>query len=58
MPLGGAIIKKLASFRHKTQKFFFLAGSQADFFGGKDTNGIGLAGRPTLLIFQNPYKVI
>jgi hypothetical protein len=25
--LGGVFIKKLASFRHKTQKFFFLAGS-------------------------------
>jgi hypothetical protein len=28
----GCTHKKLASFRHKTQKFFFLAGSLSDFF--------------------------
>ncbi len=54
--LGGAIIKKLASFRHKTQKFFFLAGSQSEFLGQKDTNGFGSAGRPTSPIFQNPTR--
>ncbi len=50
----GAIIKKLASFSHKTQKFFFFGGFTVRFFWAKDTNGVGLAGRPTLPIFQNP----
>jgi hypothetical protein len=31
-PLGGAIIKKIASFRHKTQKFFFFGGFIAQNF--------------------------
>jgi hypothetical protein len=30
--VGGGLIKKLASFRHKTQKFFFLAGSPLGIF--------------------------
>jgi hypothetical protein len=30
--LGGALIKEIAIFRHKTQKFFFLAGSLSEFF--------------------------
>ncbi len=48
--LGGAIIKKIASFRHKTQKFFFFAGSLSNFF----RQSIGSAGRPTSPVFQNP----
>ncbi len=52
--IGGAIIKKLASFRHKTQKFFFFGRFTVRIFWAKDTNGVGLAGRPILPIFQNP----
>jgi hypothetical protein len=45
--VGGAIIQKLASFRHKTQKFFFLAGSQSEFFGQKTQMALGrLADQP------------
>jgi len=48
--LGGALIKKFASFRHKTQKSFFLAGSLSEFF----CRSSRFADRPTSPIFQNP----
>jgi hypothetical protein len=45
--LEGAIIKKIASFRHKTQKFFFFAGSQSEFFGQETRMALGqLADQP------------
>ncbi len=55
--VGGALIKKLASFRHKTQKFFFLAGSPLGIF--LLTLRFFLiphrfADRPTSPIFHNP----